>query len=240
MTRKPKPCPICGTLFLKDHLAQKTCSPRCGYEYRKSSQPSIPCRGCGKQFRPFPSAIRRAGGKYCSAVCYRAFLATQPAFITVNCANCESPFRRTRAAVKRVKHSFCSQRCGNEYISGERHHSYRGGERHRRGPGWDANRRACRERDKVCRVCGKTPEENQQQLSVDHLIPWRLFADEVIANSLANLIALCRSCHAKKWRAEHAYIRGDVQGWMAYLRNVQVDPASLEGLYVGLRRGEAA
>jgi hypothetical protein len=94
--------------------------------------------------------------------------------------------------------------------------------------GWTANRDACRERDEVCRSCGKTPEENGQALSVDHLIPWRLFADEIVANSLDNLVALCRVCHAKKTaRAEQAYFRGDVLGWLVFLRDVGVDPASL-------------
>lgn len=203
-----------------------------------------PCAYCGKPFSPFPSAMRRSAAKFCSSSCYLSEVGKRPAMIEVICPNCSTKFRRTKAAVRRRKLAFCSQRCSNEFISGERHHAYRGGERHRRGPGWDVGRRACRERDRVCRACGKTPEENGQALSVDHVIPWRLFADEKVANSLTNLIALCRSCHAKKSRAETAYIRGDIQGWMAYLDNVQVDPASLEGLYAYLapvgKRGEAA
>lgn len=232
---KPKSCPVCGTPFTADHLSQKTCSARCGYEYRKASQPFITCKGCGISFRPFPSAIRRAGGKYCTASCYWKYLATKPAFIDVSCTNCGSSFRRTRAAVSRVKSAFCSSRCSNEYISGERHHSYRGGERHRRGPGWDANRRLCRERDRDCRACGKSVSDNGQALSVDHVIPWRLFTDEKVANDLDNLVALCRSCHAKKWRAESAYIRGDVLGWWAYLDNVGIPASTLDKFYPYLR-----
>lgn len=196
-------------------------------EYRKSSQPFIPCKGCGKMFRPFPRALRRDAGKFCSIACYRVRQHQRPAFVTVTCANCGHDFRRTQAAINRVKVAFCSKRCSNEYISGERHHAYRGGERHRRGPGWRTNRNLCRERDKVCRSCGKTPEDNGQALSVDHVIPWRLFADERAANDLGNLIALCRNCHAKKYWIETAYIKGDVLGWLAFLEDVQIDPTSL-------------
>lgn len=226
--REPNRCAFCyvpigpkATTCIRHHWITKRRFGKCG--------------NCGEVFAVPPSTLSRGGGKFCSAKCYFARQATRPGFIDVKCANCGQAFRRTQGAVKRVKQSFCSKRCSHEYISGERHHSYRGGERHRRGPGWQANRRACRERDRNCRACGKTPEQNGQALSVDHVIPWRLFADERIANSLENLIALCRSCHARKWRAETAYIRGDVLGWLAYLRNVGVDPASLDGLYAYLR-----
>jgi 5-methylcytosine-specific restriction endonuclease McrA len=194
----------------------------------KRMQRERKCATCGKTFTPFPSAIRRSAAKFCSSACYFASVASRPAFIAVQCDNCRTTFRRTAAAVKRTKHSFCSSRCSAEYQSGERHHAYRGGEAHRRGPGWTANRDACRERDEVCRSCGKDAAENRQALSVDHLIPWRLFADEKVANDLDNLVALCRACHAKKTgRAEAAYVRGDVLEWLAFLRDVGVDPLSL-------------
>ncbi len=99
---------------------------------------------------------------------------------------------------------------------------YRGGEKHRRGKGWVAARRLVRERDGVCRICSKTPEENGQQLSVDHVKPYRLFVDDdASANDPANLVALCRSCHNRKTaRAERAYIKGDVLEYLRYLENV--------------------
>lgn len=118
---------------------------------------------------------------------------------------------------------------------------YRGGDRHRRGPGWHANRRLCRERDKVCRSCGKTPEDNGQALSVDHVIPWRLFADERMANDLGNLIALCRVCHGKKTSdAERAYVKGDVLGWLSFLRAVEIDPEAMKVYEPYLAEVEAA
>jgi 5-methylcytosine-specific restriction endonuclease McrA len=223
----PKKAPkVCWACTAEIDYRAKACNVHRHTLNRKPRERT--CAACNKTFTPFPSQIRRSAAKYCSSACYFASVAPRPAFIAVQCEKCGTTFRRTQAAVKRTKHHFCSARCSAEYQSGERHHSYRGGERHRRGPGWEANRRECRERDKVCRSCGKTPEENRQALSVDHLIPWRLFADELIANSLDNLVALCRVCHAKKTgRAEAAYFRGDVLAWLAFLKDVQVDPASL-------------
>jgi predicted HNH restriction endonuclease len=59
-------------------------------------------------------------------------------------------------------------------------------------------------------------EENGQRLSVDHVIPWRTFTDEAAANAGTNLVALCRSCHAKKQRAESLWLRGDVLDMQRY------------------------
>ncbi|MGH2813330.1 MAG: HNH endonuclease signature motif containing protein [Actinomycetota bacterium] len=50
-----------------------------------------------------------------------------------------------------------------------------------------------RQRDEVCRSCGKTPEENGRALDVHHISPYRYSGD----HSLENLVALCRSCHMR-------------------------------------------
>lgn len=197
----------------------------------KRSQRERKCRQCGSGFIPFDSQLRRSAGVYCSRDCYNAARAPRLAFITVSCRLCSKEFRRTQAAVKRVKNAFCSKRCAEVWNSGERNASYRGGERHRRGPGWTRNRQLARERDKVCRLCGKTPEENRQALSVDHIVPWRTFEDEVAANDLSNLVSLCRPCHAKKtMRAERKWIVGDVLDFKRYLEQLGmkslVEPAA--------------
>jgi hypothetical protein len=61
----------------------------------------------------------------------------------------------------------------------------------RYGPGWKNRRAEIRSRDKVCRACGKTPEQNGSALHVHHLKPYRFGG----ANNAANLLALCDSCH---------------------------------------------
>lgn len=222
-TMEPNRCVICDVPIARE---AKACNVHRHTPKRLTREKT--CALCNKSFIPYASALRRSAGKYCSKACYNAFLSLRPAFVAVQCAKCGTTFRRTQAAVKRNQRSFCSSKCSTQFYSGEQAPMYRGGNKHRRGPGWHTNRRLCRERDRVCRSCGKTPEQNKQALSVDHLIPWRLFADELMANDLANLVALCRVCHAKKTaRAEQAYMRGDVLAWNAFLIDVGVDLKSL-------------
>ena len=61
------------------------------------------------------------------------------------------------------------------------------------GPGWKKRKQEVRERDKVCRHCSKTSEENGRALDVHHIDPYRYSGN----NSLDNLLALCRSCHMR-------------------------------------------
>lgn len=61
------------------------------------------------------------------------------------------------------------------------------------GAGWKRIRGEVRERDRVCRRCGKTPQENGRALDVHHVEPFRFSGD----NSVDKLIALCRSCHMR-------------------------------------------
>lgn len=178
-----------------------------------------PCANCGSAFRAWSTI-----GKYCSRECYYAVVGHRPAMLEVACANCGTPYRRTRAVIARNKRTFCSQSCSTTYYSGDRSSMFRGGEAHRRGPGWIVNRRAARLRDGVCRFCGKTPEENKQALSVDHIIPWRLFVSEELANSLDNLVSLCRACHARKSSgSERQYMVGDVIAFGRYLDAIGAD-----------------
>lgn len=91
-----------------------------------------------------------------------------------------------------------------------------------RGLGWLARAGSIRDRDgHSCRRCGKSEAENNGKLSVDHVIPWRLFANKELANSPVNLVSLCRSCHSwKTSRAEKSYLVGDRHEWGLYIEAV--------------------
>jgi 5-methylcytosine-specific restriction endonuclease McrA len=242
---KPRACDECGRMFTpRTTLGARFCSPSCST--RRQHAASRPmrernCKHCGKLFMVDTVQLVR---RYCGPACYYTARSARPAFLWLTCGVCGNQYRRTRAAVARVKTTpVCSRACNALRSTGANHHGFRGGTRQRRGPGWTVNRDACRIRDRECRSCGKTPEENQQALSIDHLIPWRMFADELVANSLDNLVALCRSCHARKTsRAEAAYFRGDVLAWRAFLRDVEVDYETLIqfGPYLLHVEGEAA
>jgi hypothetical protein len=195
-----------------------TCSARCGYVYRKlRTRAPRPCPVCRTLFAPTPSALARGAGKYCSKECYVSVQSKRPRLLETTCTNCGSTFKRTAAALKRVKSSFCSESCMASYRVGDQHPAWRGGHDPNRGPGWIALAERMRARDgRLCRWCGKTEAANGQRLSVDHIIPWRSFASATEANDPANLASLCRSCHAKKARAENRWLRGDVLDMWRY------------------------
>jgi 5-methylcytosine-specific restriction protein A len=160
------------------------------------------CLHCGKVFRLSRSEIARGRGKYCSPECYRAR---------------ESELRDAGLLAKRrgVYHTVtCACGCGTSYeINNSRYQMATGGNfflnhEHRLrwygairnanwlrsgtyGAGWKAIADAIRKRDKVCRHCGKTPEQNGRKLDVHHIKAYRVSLD----HSPENLIALCRSCH---------------------------------------------
>lgn len=63
-----------------------------------------------------------------------------------------------------------------------------------RGPNWKRQRRAARLRDNnTCRHCGTT----EGKLTVNHIVPFRLFSNYREANRLENLETLCVPCHSK-------------------------------------------
>lgn len=96
------------------------------------------------------------------------------------------------------RQQFCSLSCAYKNrrvvsLSGPRNPRWRGGRVLSYGPNWKAIKQQARARDRVCRVCGKTPEENRRALDVHHIGPYRFTGD----HSLSNLVALCRSCHMR-------------------------------------------
>jgi 5-methylcytosine-specific restriction endonuclease McrA len=84
-------------------------------------------------------------------------------------------------------------------FGGNNNPSWRGGRWQYKGKGWRNIKREIMQRDKCCQQCG-----TNKRLVIHHIIPqrfWMLLED---ANISTNLIALCRSCHAK--RTEHYWV----------------------------------
>jgi len=204
-------CPVCGVVTSRGASA---CIRHMHTAAR--ARRARKCAACETSFVPANIPWNRAA-KYCSRACYYAVAGLRPAMIEVACALCGVVLRRTQAAVKRHAHSFCSTRCQHEFNTRENNASWRGGNRAYRGPGWRRLAEEIRERDGYrCRRCGKHQDDEGTRLSVDHIIPFRSFDDAAEANAPANLVSLCRSCHAKKARAETAWLKGDVLDMWSY------------------------
>lgn len=83
-------------------------------------------------------------------------------------------------------------------MRGEKNPAWRGGYDHYYGPNWQEQRRRARERDRYfCQRCGISEKEIEYELHVHHIIRFGDFGEKRYqeANTLSNLISLCRPCH---------------------------------------------
>jgi len=91
----------------------------------------------------------------------------------------------------------------------ENHPNWKGGSSRSggRGAGWLKIAEKCRDlHGRVCKICGKTEEENGRKLDVNHIIPFHQHKNKTQANKQSNLEALCKACHTAadwKWRKEN-------------------------------------
>lgn len=183
-----KRCPTCGTTFQTRVRSQVSCSRKC---IPRKTVTKL-CRSCGQPFSLPPSLARRQ--VHCSKRCqYRR--------TTYACEVC--------GKVREVRPSETAKRfCGNScrikwfanHFRGERSPHWKGGELPYYGPNWRQQRNKARHRDRhACQHCGKHRDQLPEELSVAHIVPFRVFglANYRRANALSNLITLCRPCHAK-------------------------------------------
>jgi 5-methylcytosine-specific restriction endonuclease McrA len=159
------------------------------------------CPVCGKSFAAKPyrfKTLKRAETVTCSHECRIIHLGWGKRVLY--CEWCGNEFRRDKSHVN--DRNFCSSRCmghwQSENIKGENSPSWKGGYKPYYGQDWSARRRQARERDGYCcRSCGLKEEDVTYTLEVHHIRPVRLFDNPNDANSLDNLITLCRPCHVK-------------------------------------------
>ena len=118
--------------------------------------------------------------------------------VKLTCLNCRQEFKVHPKRKDTAK--FCSHKCLGEWRSknwkGEDNPSWRGGHPRYYGENWEKQKRKALNRDShTCQMCGAP--ENGQRHDVHHIKPIREFEDPASANSLDNLVTLCRSCHIK-------------------------------------------
>lgn len=152
------------------------------------------CARCGQTFACATSRPRHGRGRHCSRDCQYAARREAPRGVAVLCVGCDSVFVVPKSRLLEGRGLYCSRPCRDQNRIREQHPSYRGGVDDDRGPNWQAQKRAARKRDRnTCRHCGRPGRD------VHHVIPFRIFGltRYLEANTLSNLLTLCRPCHRK-------------------------------------------
>lgn len=218
-----RPCDICGTPVTRpksQFLSNVACNQEClGKLLSKlkiehwgtANQRIAICDQCNKEFTRKPNQLKRYGHNFCSRECHYKFMTGRKNPINgawYPCENCGELVYRTPATL--MDHVFCSPKCQRAILphpclgkripsrAGKNHYNWKGGYDPYYGPSWYSARQQTRIRDNhICQECGKTREEKEREPDVHHIIPFREFGIErhEEANTLSNLVCLCRSCH---------------------------------------------
>lgn len=202
------------TFYRKPHeIKEKNfCSQFCLSEYRRGkknttlqNRTTLICKTCKKNFDV--RKYRESLAKFCSVPCkaeYYKGKVKKPNTPNTSCSECSTPLFRKPYYLRNNKNFYCSRKCQTLYrrrnahlVSGVNSVHWNGGKENYYGENWRIQRRFARERDNFrCQDCGKAEEDLNQELSVHHIIPFKLFANPIEANSLDNLISLCEyPCH---------------------------------------------
>lgn len=227
---KRRPCPICGKQVA---WGQVTCSRACFITRRMSAlRDPRPCLICKKQFWP----RRYSNGlwmKCCSNACeFKRRALKNPPLEGLKCTACNASIPRRAGSHRRKSKSgrfFCSHQCRGAFMRGVNSPFYRGTEDPNRGAGWKRLSASIRDRDgHACKRCGRQWVSGPK-FPVDHILPWRSFANKEEANDPANLVTVCRPCHTRKTVvAERKWLKGDRIGMEQYRRSLTL-PSEVRG-----------
>lgn len=110
----PKPCVICGELFLPYQKRSVVCSQDCRLvhvcntskaRWQPKDYPETNCIICNTTFKP-----RRKNGKYCSASCSNKRLRT----VVVDCLACKKTVKRNSHGSRDAR-QYCSKQCAVDH-----------------------------------------------------------------------------------------------------------------------------
>ena len=167
------------------------------------------CNECGDEYYVKPTNVEKS--KYCSRQCTHKGRSIETK--QYKCANCNEIVEKMTHNVKGEK-TTCSKSCYKQYMSsirrGEDNPAWKGGRFEYYGPNWSDQREKTLERDSYsCQECDMSRDQHYQNydedLHVHHKVPRRQIIDKQkptieqfeLANSLDNLVTLCKSCHRK-------------------------------------------
>lgn len=213
--REKRYCDSCGKEFyVQPHLKKKNCSSECAHAStakKLSTKIKVKCDYCDKEIERTPSRILNNKHNFCNGVCHGKWKSenligtNNPQYkrIKRNCSNCG---KAIDIIPSRDEHEniYCDRTCMAEHysktemFSGENSPTWKGGKttRNEYGANWLSRRREVRAREKyTCDRCGKTEDENKEELSIHHIRNFKSFDHYQKANSLENLVGLCRECH---------------------------------------------
>lgn len=129
-------------------------------------------------------------------------------FEYVNCGLCDETKTVPQKRLSEYDVFFCSIECRSGYFSGPRHPQWKEKtDNGYYGPNWQEKRsKRITIDDGQCVLCGLSRQRHQEiyqrDLSVHHIVPRRKYRRDGQlnwreANRLANLVALCASCHQR-------------------------------------------
>ncbi|WP_121821790.1 HNH endonuclease [Halostella salina] len=199
-------CGHCGQEYdIKPSKAESSsyCSREC-HTASQRNQVQLDCKHCEDEYEV--KASKATSSEFCSRECKDAWKRQgQNTHVTRACENCGDRVKRTPYNAKRADKHFCNSRCRGAWISRnqreENNPNWKPDATHEFGDNWKALREQVIDRDVVCQYCGA--DGKNSLLDVHHIVPRCAFDPIERANTLLNLVLLCRSCHKQ---AEHGNI----------------------------------
>lgn len=212
----PQKCEVCSREFQFYKPKRRFCSKECRLEYgwmnKDPSKKSIfTCEWCNKEFETWTYRQPRFCSKKCAAH-YGGNVGGRPRnpenYVIQQCQWCSKEYETTIHQIRLRNGKYCSKECAYDAMSknrmGKNNPNYNGGHVDNYGPNWNRQKRKAIRRDRhTCQICGYK-SGGDTILDVHHIVPIKTFVGNYHkANSLENLVCLCRNCHTK---VEHGKI----------------------------------
>lgn len=193
-------CPTCGDTFDKKHGMRVHHSRVHGESIAYTERE---CEYCGDTFTVKKSYIERGDGRFCSQHCFGKQNFDGDT-LERECELCGKPFMARKARVDAGGAKYCSGACYGQWLSqnnvGENHPRWKGGYTEYRGTHWPKLRhRVIKSHRYQCANCGRDQEDHRDEYGVGlhchHVEPVTSFDKPIEADTVDNLVPLCRDCH---------------------------------------------